>query len=58
MKSPLVHLHSRAPDRPQEGIISDTVAFILLPETASSRHQSGSDREEVAPTDVCSISTV
>lgn len=52
MKSPSLHLHSQAPDRPQEGIISDTVAFLLLQETASTRHQSGTDREGVTLTSV------
>lgn len=52
MKSPSLHLHSQAPDRPQEGIISDTVAFLLLQETASTRHQCGTDREEVTLTSV------
>lgn len=52
MKSPSLHLHSRAPDRPQEGIISDTVAFLLLRETTSTREQSGTDREEVTLTSV------
>lgn len=39
MKSPFVHLHSREPDRPQEGIISGWAAF--FPSPGDGQHQTG-----------------